>query len=140
MKFLDRDEVLEREEELESQPTDTAAEAAEAVEAEVEETKAEMPKADEAQIRALALAYARYLKDNNLEPGEPTFAEPDSETLEELDELLAEPEAKQSQEEAEETWGLPEFDEIEVPQDEAEAEELESEAVEVEEAAEAEVV
>ena len=134
MKFLDPEEVLEREEELESQPADDAADAAEAVEAEVEEAKADMPKADEAQIRALALAYARYLKDNDIAPGEPTFAEPDAEMLEELDELLAEPEAEPD-EETEAAWDYPEFDEIEVPEiEEPEAEE----AAEVEDELEAE--
>ncbi len=140
MKFLDPEEVLERKEELESQPADDAVDAAEAVEAEVEEAKADMPKADEAQIRALALAYARYLNDNNLAPGEPTFAEPDAEMLEEIDELLAEPEAA-PEAEAEAVWDLPEFDEIEVPEvEEPEAEEEAVETVEPElEETEAEV-
>jgi len=56
-------------------------------EAESEETKpvevysetadAELPQLDAEQIRAAALAYAKYLRDNDLAPGDATFAEPE---------------------------------------------------------------
>ena len=44
-------------------------------EAETETAESDQPKLDDAQIRAAALAYARFLSDNNLTPGENTFDE-----------------------------------------------------------------
>ena len=41
-----------------------------AEEAETEIEESDQPKLDDAQIRAAALAYARFLKDNDLTPGE----------------------------------------------------------------------
>ena len=66
MKFIDPEEVKKNTEE-ESKPAEVYSEIAEP----------EMPEIDDAQIRALALAYARYLKDHNLAPGDATNVEPE---------------------------------------------------------------
>lgn len=72
-------------------------------EAETEIAENDQPMLDDAQVRAAALAYARFLKDNNLTPeGEP--AENPGETAEEAEEASedAEPEKTDEKEEAEE--------------------------------------
>ncbi|MBQ6315000.1 MAG: peptidoglycan DD-metalloendopeptidase family protein [Mogibacterium sp.] len=65
--------------------------------AEIAETKA--PEPSEEELHALALAYARYLAEKNLEPGDVTFVEPE-ELLEEA-ETEAEAPAEEPTEEAE---------------------------------------
>ena len=66
MKFIDPEEIKKNNEE-ESQPAEVYSEIAEP----------EMPEIDDAQIRALALAYARYLKEHDLAPGDATYVEPE---------------------------------------------------------------
>ena len=66
MKFIDPEEIKKNTEE-ESKPAEVYSEIAEP----------EMPEIDDAQIRALALAYARYLKDHDLAPGDATYVEPE---------------------------------------------------------------
>lgn len=66
MKFIDPEEIKKNNEE-ESQPAEVYSEIAEP----------EMPEIDDAQIRALALAYARYLKEHDLVPGDATYVEPE---------------------------------------------------------------
>lgn len=66
MKFIDPEEIKNNNEE-ESQPAEVYSEIAEP----------EMPEIDDAQIRALALAYARYLKEHDLAPGDATNVEPE---------------------------------------------------------------
>ena len=66
MKFIDPEEIKNNNEE-ESQPAEVYSEIAEP----------EMPEIDDAQIRALALAYARYLKEHDLAPGDATNIEPE---------------------------------------------------------------
>ena len=66
MKFIDPEEIKKNNEE-ESQPAEVYSEIAEP----------EMPEIDDAQIRALALAYARYLKEHDLVPGDATNVEPE---------------------------------------------------------------
>lgn len=125
MKFLDREEVLEKEEEQEqeAQPVEVTADLAEP----------EVPEVDEARMRALALAYARYLKENDMKPGEPTFVE---------EEELGIPEIEEEAPEAEETEEAVETEEVTEGEESAEAEEPEVEeepwAEEAEEAVETE--
>lgn len=121
MKFLDREEVLEKEEEQEqeTQPVEVTADLAEP----------EVPEVDEARMRALALAYARYLKENDMKPGEPTFVE---------EEELGIPKIEEEAPEAEETEEAVETEEVTEGEESAEAEEPEVEEVpEVEETEEA---
>ena len=66
MKFIDPEEIKKNNEE-ESQPAEVYSEIAEP----------ETPEIDDAQIRALALAYARYLKEHDLAPGDATYVEPE---------------------------------------------------------------
>ena len=66
MKFIDPEEIKKNNDE-ESQPAEVYSEIAEP----------EMPEIDDAQIRALALAYARYLKEHDLAPGDATYVEPE---------------------------------------------------------------
>ena len=66
MKFIDPEEIKKNNEE-ESQPAEVYSEIAEP----------EMPEIDDAQIRALTLAYARYLKEHDLVPGDATYVEPE---------------------------------------------------------------
>ena len=68
MKFIDPEEIKENnEEDKESQPA----------EVHKEEAEPGTPEIDDAQIRALALAYARYLKEHDLAPGDATYVEPE---------------------------------------------------------------
>ena len=66
MKFIDPEEIKTNNDE-ETQPVEVYSETAEP----------EMPEIDDAQIRALALAYARYLKEHDLVPGDATNVEPE---------------------------------------------------------------
>ena len=66
MKFIDPEEIKTNNDE-ETQPAEVYSETAEP----------EMPEIDDAQIRALALAYARYLKEHDLVPGDATNVEPE---------------------------------------------------------------
>ena len=66
MKFIDPEEIKTNNDE-ETQPVEVYSETAEP----------EMPEIDDAQIRALALAYARYLKEHDLAPGDATNVEPE---------------------------------------------------------------
>ena len=52
------------------------------VEVYAERGESKMPEASPEEMKALALAYAKYLAENDLEPGEPTFTDsiPDLET------------------------------------------------------------
>lgn len=85
----------------------------------------ESPELDEGEIRAAALAYAKFLNKNNIAPGEPTFAEP-----EELG-LDMDFDAKEETEEAEAETEEAEAEEIK--EAETETEEAEADVKEVEE-------
>ena len=111
MKFLNPEEVKDNNEEKEQ--------AANLVPVYSEKAEAEAPEVDEAQIRALALAYARYLKENGLVPGDPTFAEPEELIADGIDEILAAEDRQKS--------GIGEEEEPAEPEEPAEQENPEDE-------------
>ena len=95
-----------------------------------EEADAVKDAAFDAQIKAAAMAYARYLKENDLAPGDATFAEPEDLGVD-FDALEAEAEAKGIDIETEEPEADPAEEEPEV-EAEAEAEEAPEAEVETE--------
>ena len=103
-----------------------------------ETAEPEMPEIDDAQIRALALAYARYLKEHDLVPGDATNIEPEdlgvsADGLDVESEEEEIPEAEEAQ--AEEPVGEPQEEE---PVEEIPEEILTEEVTEEEDLSEAE--
>ena len=105
-----------------------------------EKAESAAPELDDKQIRAAALAYAKYLSDNNLKPGEPTFIFVDPkdvgakiadldevEPVEELTEDVPEEEFEETPEKEEETAG--EIHDEEAAAEEAAAEETSEESI-----------
>ena len=127
MKFIDPEEIKTNNDE-ETQPVEVYSETAEP----------EMPEIDDAQIRALALAYARYLKEHDLVPGDATNVEPEdlgvsADGLDVESEEEEIPEAEEAQ--AEEPVGEPQEEE---PVEEIPEEILTEEVTEEEDLSEAE--
>ena len=108
MKFIDPEEIKTNNDE-ETQPVEVYSETAEP----------EMPEIDDAQIRALALAYARYLKEHDLVPGDATNIEPEDLGVS-ADGIDVEPEEEEIPE-AEET---PAEEPVDEPQEEEPVEEI----------------
>lgn len=102
-----------------------------------ETAETEVPDLDDEQIRAAALAYAKYLREKGLKPGEATFVEPEDLGVD-LEEKKAVETEEENPEEAEEPKTGEEEPEAEEQKPEDEAEEKKEEEEKPETAAEEE--
>ena len=94
------EKTLNTEENEETKPVEVYSETAET----------EAPDLDEEQIRAAALAYAKYLKEQGLEPGEATFVEPEELGVDLEERKAEEPEEEKAEEPKAEEEKKPEPD------------------------------